>query len=34
MAPEAGAAGLPALDMIDLHAILVSSQVISSAARG
>lgn len=27
--PEAGA-GLPALDMIDLHAILVSSQVISS----
>lgn len=29
MQPEAGA-GLPALDMIDLHAILVSSQVISS----
>lgn len=27
--PEAGA-GLPSLDMIDLHAILVSSQVISS----
>ncbi|KAK4228498.1 Two-component system protein A [Podospora fimiseda] len=30
--PEAGA-GLPALDMIDLHAILVSSQVISSVLR-
>ncbi|KAL2021123.1 hypothetical protein VTK56DRAFT_7429 [Thermocarpiscus australiensis] len=29
---EAGA-GLPALDMIDLHAILVSSQVISSVLR-
>jgi signal transduction histidine kinase/predicted ATPase/serine/threonine protein kinase/DNA-binding NarL/FixJ family response regulator len=27
------AAGLPALDMIDLHAILVSSQVISSVLR-
>ncbi|KAL2128347.1 hypothetical protein VTI74DRAFT_9297 [Chaetomium olivicolor] len=32
MQPEAGA-GLPALDMIDLHAILVSSQVISSVLR-
>jgi signal transduction histidine kinase/predicted ATPase/DNA-binding response OmpR family regulator/serine/threonine protein kinase len=32
MHPEAGA-GLPALDMIDLHAILVSSQVISSVLR-
>ncbi|KAH9908041.1 putative histidine kinase HHK1p [Xylariomycetidae sp. FL2044] len=30
--PEAGA-GLPALDMIDLHAILVSSQVISSVLQ-
>ncbi|KAK3387091.1 hypothetical protein B0H63DRAFT_541252 [Podospora didyma] len=30
--PEAGV-GLPALDMIDLHAILVSSQVISSVLR-
>jgi len=30
--PVAGA-GLPALDMIDLHAILVSSQVISSVLR-
>ncbi|KAL2265429.1 hypothetical protein VTJ83DRAFT_6529 [Remersonia thermophila] len=36
MQPEvtcAGGAGLPALDMIDLHAILVSSQVISSVLR-
>ena len=33
MTPETGAAGLPALDMIDLHAILVSSQVISSVLR-
>ncbi|KAK4122657.1 hypothetical protein N657DRAFT_620631 [Parathielavia appendiculata] len=32
MQPEAGV-GLPALDMIDLHAILVSSQVISSVLR-
>ncbi|KAK4132846.1 hypothetical protein BT67DRAFT_384150 [Trichocladium antarcticum] len=32
MQSEAGA-GLPALDMIDLHAILVSSQVISSVLR-
>ncbi|RYP50091.1 hypothetical protein DL768_004295 [Monosporascus sp. mg162] len=32
MQPEAGA-GLPALDMIDLHAILVSSQVISSVLQ-
>ncbi|KAK4189996.1 Two-component system protein A [Podospora australis] len=32
MQPESGA-GLPALDMIDLHAILVSSQVISSVLR-
>ncbi|EAQ86661.1 hypothetical protein CHGG_07914 [Chaetomium globosum CBS 148.51] len=32
MQPEAGA-GLPALDMIDLHAILTSSQVISSVLR-
>ncbi|KAK3683483.1 hypothetical protein B0T22DRAFT_248627 [Podospora appendiculata] len=32
MQQEAGA-GLPALDMIDLHAILVSSQVISSVLR-
>ncbi|KAL2160034.1 hypothetical protein VTH06DRAFT_1689 [Thermothelomyces fergusii] len=32
MQAEAGA-GLPALDMIDLHAILVSSQVISSVLR-
>jgi len=32
MQPEAGA-GLPALDMLDLHAILVSSQVISSVLR-
>lgn len=32
MQTEAGA-GLPALDMIDLHAILVSSQVISSVLR-
>jgi signal transduction histidine kinase/CheY-like chemotaxis protein len=32
VAPDAGA-GLPALDMIDLHAILVSSQVISSVLR-
>ena len=30
--PDAGA-GLPALDMIDLHAILVSSQVISSVLQ-
>ncbi|KAI1083858.1 putative histidine kinase HHK1p [Whalleya microplaca] len=30
--PEAGV-GLPALDMIDLHAILVSSQVISSVLQ-
>ncbi|KAK0634856.1 hypothetical protein B0T17DRAFT_611800 [Bombardia bombarda] len=30
--PEVGV-GLPALDMIDLHAILVSSQVISSVLR-
>ncbi|CAK7209152.1 Chk1 protein kinase [Sporothrix bragantina] len=30
---ESGAAGLPALDMIDLHAILQSSQVISSELR-
>ncbi|KAI2631987.1 putative histidine kinase HHK1p [Hypoxylon sp. NC1633] len=30
--PEAGA-GLPALDIIDLHTILVSSQVISSVLR-
>ncbi|KAI1878769.1 hypothetical protein JX265_002946 [Neoarthrinium moseri] len=30
--PQSGA-GLPALDMIDLHAILVSSQVISSVLR-
>ncbi|CAK7568192.1 MAG: Chk1 protein kinase [Sporothrix epigloea] len=30
---ELGAAGLPALDMIDLHAILQSSQVISSELR-
>ncbi|KAI1781077.1 putative histidine kinase HHK1p [Hypoxylon cercidicola] len=30
--PETGA-GLPALDMIDLHAILVSSQVISSVLQ-
>ncbi|KAI4599230.1 hypothetical protein KJ359_002189 [Pestalotiopsis sp. 9143b] len=30
--PQAGA-GLPALDMIDLHAILVSSQVISSVLQ-
>ncbi|KAI2610922.1 putative histidine kinase HHK1p [Hypoxylon fragiforme] len=30
--PEAGA-GLPALDMIDLHAILLSSQVISSVLQ-
>ncbi|KIH95236.1 histidine kinase group protein [Sporothrix brasiliensis 5110] len=32
-AGAAGAAGLPALDMIDLHAILQSSQVISSELR-
>ena len=32
MHPEVGV-GLPALDMIDLHAILVSSQVISSVLR-
>ncbi|TPX07877.1 uncharacterized protein E0L32_010452 [Thyridium curvatum] len=32
MQPEAGA-GLPALDMIDLHAILQSSQVISSVLQ-
>jgi len=32
MQPEIGA-GLPALDMIDLHAILQSSQVISSVLR-
>ncbi|KAB5582746.1 hsp90-like protein [Coniochaeta sp. 2T2.1] len=31
--PEAGVAGLPALDMIDLHAILASSRVISSVLR-
>lgn len=30
---ESGAAGLPALDMIDLHAILQSSQIISSELR-
>ncbi|KAL1901483.1 Chk1 protein kinase [Sporothrix stenoceras] len=30
---ERGAAGLPALDMIDLHAILQSSQIISSELR-
>ncbi|OAA67255.1 sensor histidine kinase response [Niveomyces insectorum RCEF 264] len=30
---EPGAAGLPTLDMIDLHAILQSSQVISSVLR-
>ncbi|KAH8899572.1 hsp90-like protein [Thozetella sp. PMI_491] len=33
MMPETVADGLPALDMIDLHAILVSSQVISSVLR-
>jgi signal transduction histidine kinase/predicted ATPase/DNA-binding response OmpR family regulator/serine/threonine protein kinase len=32
MEPQSGA-GLPALDMIDLHAILVSSQVISSVLQ-
>ncbi|ORY64032.1 putative histidine kinase HHK1p [Pseudomassariella vexata] len=32
MQPESGV-GLPALDMIDLHAILVSSQVISSVLQ-
>ncbi|KAL2116563.1 hypothetical protein VTJ04DRAFT_8731 [Mycothermus thermophilus] len=31
--PPETCAGLPALDMIDLHAILVSSQVISSVLR-
>lgn len=31
--PSAAGAGLPALDMIDLHAILVSSQVISSVLQ-
>ena len=30
---SSGAAGLPALDMIDLHAILQSSQIISSELR-
>ena len=33
MHPAEAGAGLPALDMIDLHAILVSSQVISSVLR-
>jgi hypothetical protein len=33
MRPEEGATGLPELDMIDLHAILVSSQVISSVLQ-
>ncbi|KAK0723180.1 hypothetical protein B0T26DRAFT_642287 [Lasiosphaeria miniovina] len=33
MQPQEAGAGLPALDMIDLHAIIVSSQVISSVLR-